>query len=281
MVNDFNGVPIPKPASFDENLKDYPGKPRAVADADDKIGYSEVYSDDPRSLEELVKDHYAGVQDNDRNVGAVWRELERQNIAGETAFLLSSDHGFFLGEHHLYDKRLMYEPSIRVPMIVSYPGHVHGGSQSDEMVLNLDIAPTLLEIAGVDVPKEMQGKSMLPLAEGKTGTPWRKDWLYEYYEYPGFENVRPCRGVRTDRYKFIHFFIEPEEFELYDLQTDPDEMNNLYGKPGYDEITARLKDRLAALRRETDDTYQYKPSGIPLHPNPGAVSESGLVPHPK
>jgi arylsulfatase A-like enzyme len=281
MVNDFNGVPIPKPSSFDENLKNYPGKPRAVADADDKIGYSEVYSDDPRSLEELVKDHYAGVQDNDRNVGAVWQELERQDIANQTAFLLSSDHGFFLGEHHLYDKRLMYEPSIRVPMIVSCPGRVKGGTKSDEMVLNLDMAPTLLEIAGVDVPKEMQGKSMLPPAEGKTNIPWRKDWLYEYYEYPGFENVRPCRGVRTDRYKFIHFFIEPEEFELYDLHTDPDEMSNLYGKQGYEELTARLKDRLAALRAETNDTYQYKPTGIPAHPNPGALSESGLVPRPK
>ena len=124
MVNDFNGVPIPKPKTFDENLKNYPGKPRAVADADNKIGYSEVFSDDPRSLEELVKDHYVGVQDNDRNMGAVWQELERQNIVNDTAFLLSSDHGFFLGEHHLYDKRLMYEPSIRVPMIVSCPGRV-------------------------------------------------------------------------------------------------------------------------------------------------------------
>jgi arylsulfatase A-like enzyme len=277
MVNDFNGVPIPKPATFDEDLKGYPGKPRAVADADDKIGYSEVFSDDPRSLEELVKNHYVGVQDNDRNMGAVWQELERQDIVNNTAILLSSDHGFFLGEHHLYDKRLMYEPSIRVPMMLSYPGPVKAGTKSDEMVLNLDIAPTLLEIAGLPVPGEMQGKSMLPLAEGRANVPWRKDWLYEYYEYPGFENVRPCRGVRTDRYKLIHFFIEPQEFELYDLQADPDEMNNLYGKPGYEELTAHLKERLAALRSETNDTYQYKPSGMPLHWDFGTQSESGLV----
>ena len=125
----------PSRQSFDEDLKGYPGKPRAVADADDKIGYSEVFSDDPRSLEELVKDHYAGVEDNDRNVGAVWQELERQNITNDTAVLLSSDHGFFLGEHHLYDKRLMYEPSIRVPMMVSFPGQVKAGTKSDEMVL--------------------------------------------------------------------------------------------------------------------------------------------------
>jgi arylsulfatase A-like enzyme len=276
MVNDFNGVPIPKPATFDEDEKGYPGKPRAVADADDKIGYSEVFTDDPRSLEELVKNHYAGVQDNDRNVGAVWQELERQNIVNDTAVLLSSDHGFFLGEHHLYDKRLMYEPSIRVPMMVSLPGRVRGGTKSDEMVLNLDLAPTLLEIAGVAVPGDMQGKSMMPLAEGKKNVAWRKDWLYEYYEYPGYENVRPCRGVRTDRYKLVHFFIEPQEFEVYDLQADPDERNNLYGKPGFEELTAHLKERLAALRAETHDTFQYKPSGIPAHFDLGALSNPSV-----
>jgi len=277
MVNDFNGVAIPKPASFDEDLTGFAGKPRAVADADNKIGWSEVFTDDPRSLEELVKDHYAGVQDNDRNMGAVWRELERQNLTATTAILLSSDHGFFLGEHHLYDKRLMYEPSIRVPIMLRYPGRVKTGSVSEEMVLNLDVAPTLLEIAGVPVPVEMQGKSMLPLAEGKPDVRWRKEWLYEYYEYPGFENVRPCRGVRTERYKLIHFFLEPQEFELYDLQTDPDEMNNLYGKPGYEELTADLKGRLAALRAQTNDAYQYKSTGLPLHVTYGTQSESGLV----
>ena len=107
MVNDFNGVPIPKPATFDEDKNNYPGKPRSVAEADNKIGYSEVFNDDPRSLEELVKDHYAGVQDNDRNVGAIWQELERQKATDNTAILLSSDHGFFIGEHHIYDKRKM------------------------------------------------------------------------------------------------------------------------------------------------------------------------------
>jgi arylsulfatase A-like enzyme len=277
MVNDFNGVPIPKPATFDEDLKGYPGKPRAVAEADNKVGYSEVFSDDPRSLEELVKDHYAGVQDNDRNVGAVWQELERQKITDNTAMLLSSDHGFFLGEHHFYDKRLMYEPSIRVPMMLRYPGKVKSGATSEEMVLNLDMAPTLLEIAGLPVPADMQGKSMLSLAEGKQDPQWRKDWLYEFYEYPGFENVRPSRGVRTERYKLIHFFLDPEEWELYDLKTDPDESNNLYGKPGSEEITKHLKERLQALRSETNDTLEYKPTGIPKHFNLGTTTESGLT----
>ncbi len=277
MVNNLNGVPIPKPPTFDEDLKGYPGKPRAVADADNKIGYSEVFSDDPRSLEELVKNHYVGVQDNDRNMGAVWKELDRQNIANDTAVLLSSDHGFFLGEHHLYDKRLMYEPSIRVPMMIRLPGRVKAGTKSEEMVLNLDLAPTLLDNAGLAIPVEMQGKSMLPLAEGKANISWRKDWLYQYYEYPGFENIRSCRGVRTDRYKLIHFFVDPQEWELYDLKADPDEMNNLYGKPGNEELTAQLKERLTALRAETEDTYEYKPSGISLHWDLGTQSESGLV----
>ena len=276
LVNDLNGVAIPRPATFDEDLRGYPDKPRAVADADDKIGYSEVFSDDPRSLEELVKDHYAGVEDNDRNVGKVWRELERQQLAANTAILLSSDHGFFLGEHHLYDKRLMYEPSIRVPMMLRLPGRVKPGAISDEMVLNLDVAPTLLDIAGLPAPALMQGKSMVPLAEGMANVPWRKDWLYEYYEYPGFENVRPCRGVRTERYKLIHFFVEPEEFELYDLENDPDERDNLYGKPDYQQIIAHLKERLVELRAQTQDTYQYKPTGLPLHPDFGTLSESGL-----
>ena len=264
LVNHFNGVPIPVPRSFDEDERSYPGKPRAVADADDKIGYSEVYNDDPRSLEELVKDHYVGVEDNDRNVGSVLKELERQGQLHHTAVLLSSDHGFFLGEHHLYDKRLMYEPSIRVPMLLRYPGKVKPRSTSNEMVLNLDMAPTLLQIAGVPVPTEMQGKSMLPLAEGEE-IAWRQDWLYEYYEYPGFENVRPCRGVRTSRYKYIEFFIDPKEYELYDLEKDPDEMNNLYGKAGYEELTRHLQARMQELRKETHDTYQYQPTGLPLH----------------
>jgi arylsulfatase A-like enzyme len=265
MVNAFNGVPIPVPATFDEDVRGYPGKPHAVSHADNQIGSAEVYFDDPRSLEELVKDHYVGVEDNDRNVGAVLRELEHQNALDRTAIVLSSDHGFFLGEHHFYDKRLMYEPSIRVPLMIRYPARVHAGTTSDRMVLNLDLAPTMLDLAGLPVPAAMQGKTVMPLAEGKN-IPWRKDWLYEYYEYPGFENVRPCRGVRTERYKFIHFFLAPEEFELYDLQKDPDEKDNLYGKPGYEELTEQLRARLAELRRETDDHFEYKPTGMKLSP---------------
>jgi arylsulfatase A-like enzyme len=272
MVNLFNGVSIPVPPTFNEDQEGYPGKPRSVADAENKIGTTEVGTDDPRSLEELVKDHYAGVEDNDDNVGKVVQEIERQSQLNKTAILLSSDHGFFLGEHHFYDKRLMYEPSIRVPMMVRYPPRIAAGGASDKMVLNLDIAPTMLDLAGVPIPADMQGKSMLPLMEGKN-VPWRKDWLYEYYEYPGYEDVPPCRGVRTERYKLIDYFLPPQQFELYDLQTDPEERTNLYGRPGYEELTEKLKQRLAELRRETNDHYVYKSTGLPLHHDPPGVSK--------
>lgn len=263
MVDRFNGVKIPVPVDFNEDLTDYAGKPRAVAEADNKIATSRVFSDMPRSLEELVKDHYAGVESNDEDVGKVLAALAAKRMLDDTAILLSSDHGFFLGEHTFYDKRLMYEPSIRVPMILRYPRRVKPQTRS-EMVLNVDAAPTLLEIAGLPIPATMQGESFATLADGRGAPGWRKDWLYEYYEYPGYENVRPNRGVRTERYKLIHYFTEPQEYELYDLQADPHEDHNLYGRPEVAELSQRLKARLEELRRETQDHYVYKPSRVPV-----------------
>jgi arylsulfatase A-like enzyme len=263
MLQRFNGVKVPVPADFDEDLTNYAGKARAVAEANNKIGTSAVFSDDPRSIEELIKDHYAGVEANDENVGQVMSVLKAKGLADDTLVLLSSDHGFFLGEHTFYDKRLMYEPSIRVPMIVRWPKGVKAGQARTEMVLNVDVAPTLLTFAGLPVPPTVQGQSFAGLAQGRPEAAWRKDWLYEYYEYPGYENVRPHRGVRTERYKLIHFFTEPQEFELYDLAADPAEDHNLYGRPEMAELTARLKARLEELRRETGDTYVYKPSRNP------------------
>ena len=263
LLNRFNGVPIPTPKDFDEDLTDYAGKPRAVADADNKIGTTSVFTDDPRSLEELVKDHYAGVESNDEDVGRVMGALEAKGKLDDTVILLSSDHGFFLGEHTFYDKRLMYEPSIRVPMMIRHPKTIRPGSVREEMVLNVDVAPTLLELAGLPAPTSMQGRSFAPLMRGVRLEDWRKDWLYEYYEYPGFENVRPHRGVRTEQFKYIHYFLEPQEFELYDLKADPREDDNLYGKPGREALTAHLRDRLEALRRETQDTYAYQASPVP------------------
>jgi arylsulfatase A-like enzyme len=259
MINDFNGVPIPKPASFDEYLSGYPGKPRGVIDAQNKIGAQFLERDAPRSLEELVKDHYCGIEDNDQNIGQVLSALEEQQVLDRTAVIWSSDHGFFLGEHRFYDKRLMYEPSIRIPLMIRYPRRISAGAGSERMVLNLDLAPTLLDLAGIPVPPAFQGKSLLPLAADPR-TPWRSDWLYEYYEFPGNEEVRPCRGVRTERYKYIHYFTQPEEFELYDLKIDPAEMHNLYGQAAFAQVSRTLAARLLELRHETGDHYVYQPT---------------------
>ena len=121
------------------------------------------------------------------------------------------------------------------------------------MVLNLDFAPTLLELAGVDVPAAMQGKSLVGLAQGRKPE-WRKDFLYEYFDWPGTEEVRPHRGIRTERYKYIHYFLEPQEYELYDLQNDPGELNNLQGDPAHAGLRRQLAARMEELRRETGDT---------------------------
>ena len=259
MVNDFNGVPIPKPASFDEYLTDYTGKPHGVIGARNKIGSQFLQRDDPRSLEELVKDHYVGIESNDEDIGQVMRVLESQGILDDTAIVWSSDHGFFLGEHRFYDKRLMYEPSIRIPLMIRYPRRIPAGTSSGRMVLNLDLAPTLLDLIGRKPPAHYQGKSLMTLL-ARADVAWRTDWLYEYYEYPGNQQVRPCRGVRTERYKYIHYFTEPQEFELYDLKQDPEERHNLYGDLAHAELTRQLAARLEALRRETGDEYTYQPT---------------------
>jgi arylsulfatase A-like enzyme len=258
MVNDFNGVPIPKPASFDEYLSGYTGKPRGVVAAINKIGAQFLDRDAPRSLEELVKDHYCGIESNDEDIGQVLAELERQGILDQTALVWSSDHGFFLGEHRFYDKRLMYEPSIRIPLMIRYPPRIPAGSGAAPMVLNLDLAPTLLDLVGAPAHAQFQGRSLMTLL-ADPATRWRTDWLYEYYDYPGDEQVRPCRGVRTERYKYIHYFTAPEEFELYDLKSDPDELHNLYGDARHADLSRQLAARLDELRRETGDHYVYRP----------------------
>ena len=244
----FKDVAIPKPDTYDDDLKGFPGKPRAFIDATNKIGEF----NDVRTLDGFVKDYYSTLVAVDENVGRVLDALEATNCLDETAILYTSDNGFFHGEWRAFDKRLMHEPSIRVPLLIRYPKLARSGSTEDAMVLNVDIAPTVLDLAGAPIPDWMHGRSVVPLLRGEN-VAWRKDWLYEYYEFPGAHSVRKNRGVRTDRYKLIHYFEEPQEFELYDLVEDPEERNNLYGKSEHAELVSRLRQRIEALRRETGD----------------------------
>lgn len=244
----FRDVAIPVPPTFDENLKGYPGKPRAFAQADNKIGDFP----DVRTLDGFVKDYYATITAVDENVGRVLDSLKQLGDLDRTAVMFTSDNGFFLGEWHMFDKRFMHEPSIRVPLLVRYPRLVKAGSLCDQMVLNIDIAPTVLDLAGLKIPDWMQGRSALPLLEGKP-VEWRRDWLYEYFEFPAVHSVRKHRGVRTERYKLIHYYEDPEEFELYDLQADPQELRNLHGQPDHEQLERRLRERIEELRRQTGD----------------------------
>lgn len=245
----FKNVAIPKPSTYDADLSGMPGKPEAFKNADNRIGDFR----DVRSLDGFVKDYYATLVAVDENVGRVYDALQQVSQLDETAILYTSDNGFFHGEWRAFDKRLMHEPSIRVPLIIRYPKKIKANTTDDRMVLNVDIAPTVLELAGVDIPDHMQGSSVAPLLTGRTDIPWRTAWLYEYYEFPGAHSVRKHRGVRTDRWKYIHYFAEPQEFELYDLQNDPEELHNLYGKPEYKRVVMDLRQKLRELRRETND----------------------------
>lgn len=239
----YNGVVIPKPSTFDDDLKGWPGRSKAVVEAKNKIG-THVNPDGTRSLEELCKDYYAGLVAVDDMVGRLFSQLEAMGAMDDTAIVHSSDHGYFLGEFRMFDKRLMYEPSIRVPMMIRYPKAIKAGSVRKEMVLDLDIAPTVLELAGVKPRPEMQGRSMVNLAnEGDRH--WRREWLYDYYEYPGYEDVRQHRGVRTERHKLMHFYTV-NEWEMYDVARDPEEKENLYNRP---EHTALQRELTAALER--------------------------------
>ncbi len=250
-LNEYNGVPILIPDTFDADKDGYAGKPRAFADAQNKIGTMESW-DRARTLEELVKDCYAGFRAVDDNIGRVLAYLESTNQLDDTVVMQSSDHGYFFGEWRSYDKRFMHEPSLRIPAMIRYPKLFQAGTRVKEMVINLDFAPTLLELAGAEVPENLHGRSLVKLAQGKE-TRWRKDFLYEYFDYPGFEQVRPHRGVRTERFKYFHYFLDPQEYEMYDLQKDPGELNNLAGKPEYASLQRQLAARVEELRRETGD----------------------------
>lgn len=254
----YKDLTVPTPATFNYDEEANPdNKPQAFLRADNRVGdYPDV-----ATLDGFVKDYYATVTAVDENIGRVLDALTESKQLDETVVLHTSDNGFFHGEWKRFDKRFMHEPSIRVPMLVRYPKLAKAGATPDSMALNVDIAPTVLDLAGVKPPISMQGRSFAPLLAGETPATWRKDWLYAYYEYPDAHKVRPHRGVRTDRYKLIHYYMDPEEYELYDLASDPGERNNLHGKPESKALFDQLAGRLAELRRETgEDKY------TPPHP---------------
>lgn len=186
-----------------------------------------------------MKDYFNTAASLDRNIGRTLDYLDQHHLSENTIVIYLSDQGFYLGEHGWFDKRWMYEESFRTPMVMRYPGMIKAGTKNNDFILNLDLAPTLLSAAGLAVPPVMQGKSFLPLVTG-TQAPWRQEIYYHYYEN-GEHAVSPHFGVKTKRYKLIRYYKRVNGWELFDLEKDKREMNNLYGKKGYEKITSDLK----------------------------------------
>ena len=212
-----------------------------------------------------MKDYLRCIAAVDDNLGRLLKYLDDTGLAESTVVIYSSDQGFYLGEHGWFDKRWIYQESLRTPLIVRWPGVVKPGSTNQDIVSNLDFAETFLELAGQQVPDDMQGRSLVPLLKGQTPADWRKAFYYHYYEYPAVHSVRRHYGVADGLYKLIHFYPSPwdpkpiDEWELYDLKSDPKELKSVYGDPDYAEVQKRLEGELARLRRELKVPAQDPP----------------------
>ena len=276
-ANLFSGIAWPHPETYDD---DYATR-RVAGEAEDmrfEVSLAGDYDDLPANLspaakrewifQRFVKDHHRAVYGVDENLGIVLDYLDASGLAEDTLVIYTADNGYFLGEHGWYDKRFMYEPSLRIPLLARYPRLGRAGVVADRPALNIDIAPTILDFAGVPPPERMQGTSLRPLMEGDPPDDWRTSALYSYYENswafremareqmtdPSFRfwtphRVGPNRGVRTDRYKLIEYYGEEGGYwELFDLREDPHELRNLYGEPGMAGLETELKAELRRLR---------------------------------
>ncbi|MCC6365036.1 MAG: sulfatase [Bryobacterales bacterium] len=270
-------IELPHPSTYDD---DYSTRRIAKEAADMKFEQSLEgdYQDLPKGLpakekknwiyQRFVKDFYRAAYGVDENLGRILDHLDRTGQAENTLIIYTSDNGFYLGEHGWYDKRFMYEPSLRLPLLIRYPALFRGGRAESRFALNVDYAPTMLDLAGVRIPGTMQGRSLRPLLEGKAPRDWRTSMYYTYYENswalhgkgkeamsdPTFQyftahRVGPHRGVRGGRYKLIHYYSEGDYWELFDLEKDPDELRNVYSEASYAAVRDSLKKEMGRLKR--------------------------------
>ncbi|MFW6044052.1 MAG: sulfatase [Marinilabiliaceae bacterium] len=200
-----------------------------------------------------MQDYLACIAAVDEGVGRVLDYLEENGLADNTIVVYTSDQGFYLGEHGWFDKRFMYKESFRTPLLVKYPKEIDPGTVSDALVQNLDFAPTFLDYAGVDIPDDIQGRSMRKLMSGEDKD-WRDAVYYTYYEYPSIHMVKRHHGVATKRYKLMHFYYDVDEWELYDLKQDPHEMTNVYDHPAYKDVREMMHQKLDSIRSHYGDS---------------------------
>ncbi len=204
-------------------------------------------------FQRYAKNYLRCVRGVDDSVGTLQGALKELGIEDNTIVIYSSDQGFYIGDHGWYDKRWMYEESLKMPFIVKWPGVVTAGSRSRQMIQNLDYAETFLNIAGASIPADMQGRSLLPILKNGKAESWRKSIYYHYYEFPSVHMIPRHYGIRTARYKLMHFYQFGNEWEMYDLKEDPDELTNIYGKAGKEKLQTDLKRQLVAIRKRYQD----------------------------
>ncbi|TDD73152.1 DUF4976 domain-containing protein [Jiangella aurantiaca] len=273
----FDGVDVPEPPTL---FDDYAGRGRAAHEARMRIGRDlnerDLKAPWPAGLPEpdrtrwayqsYIKDYLRCVASIDDNTGRLLDALDDHGLAADTVVAYSSDQGFFLGDHGWYDKRFMYEESLRMPLMVRYPREVASGTSTDAMALNVDFAPTFLDLAGLPTHPRMQGRSLRPLLRGERPADWRTSMYYRYWEHlDGSHHVPAHVGVRTATHKLVHYYgdglgvpgasevrTEPE-WELFDLAADPAELTNRYDDPDYGDVRRELRDELERLRREVGD----------------------------
>ncbi len=273
----YEDVDIPEPPTFDD---DYSHRANAAREARmriaDDLTELDLKQPVPEGLsaaqekswkyQRYIKDYLRCVASIDDNVGRVLDYLEEEDgVVENTIVIYTSDQGFFLGDHGWYDKRFMYEESLRMPFIIRYPREIEAGSVCAEMMLNVDFAPTWLDCAGIDIPDHMQGRSCRPLLGGDTPSDWQQSIYYRYWMHLSHHNVAAHYGVRTHRYKLIYYYGDAcgqpntvderrdPEWELFDLQEDPCELNSVYGDPAYSEIVSDLTRELHALQEKLGD----------------------------
>ena len=210
-----------------------------------------------------VKDYLRCIASVDDGVGRMLNYLKETGLEKNTIVIYCSDQGFYLGEHGWFDKRWMYEESLRTPLLIRWPGVIKPGSRNGDIVSPIDFAGTFCEIAGIESPNDLHGRSMLPLLKGKKPKDWRKSFYYHYYEYPGYHWVRRHYGVADGRYKLIRFYEEDvDQWELYDLKSDPKEMKSVYGTAEYAVVQNRLTRQLALHRKELEVPAEDPPQSV-------------------
>src|SRR5690606_8542065 len=200
-----------------------------------------------------MQDYLATIAAVDDGVGRLLDYLRANGLEENTIVVYTSDQGFYMGEHGWFDKRFMYEESLRTPLMIRYPKEIKAGTKIDALVQNLDFAPTFLDYAGAEVPSDMQGESFRKLVSGEASD-WRDAIYYTYYEYPSIHMVKRHYGIATDRYKLMHFYYDIDEWELYDLKEDPQEMKNVYNDPAYKDVREEMHAKLDELRKKYNDS---------------------------